>query len=84
MTAITRPIRRLIGRPASEPATVVVPAPAAPAAEQPGVAVDIPETDPLFAYLQSAPGPVDLTRLELDSPALEGSARPASRSSSRW
>ena len=40
-------------------------------AEQPGVAVDIPETDPLFAYLQSAPGPVDLTRLELASPALD-------------
>ena len=35
------------------------------------MAVDIPETDPLFAYLQSAPGPVDLTRLELESPALE-------------
>ena len=35
------------------------------------MAVDIPETDPLFAYLQSAPGPVDLTRLELASPALE-------------
>ena len=35
------------------------------------MAVDIPETDPLFAYLQSAPGPVDLTRLELASPALD-------------
>jgi len=44
---------------------------AAVPAEQPGVAVDIPETDPLFAYLQSAPGPVDLTRLELASPAFE-------------
>jgi serine phosphatase RsbU (regulator of sigma subunit)/anti-sigma regulatory factor (Ser/Thr protein kinase) len=37
--------------------------------ERPGVAIDIPETDPLFAYLQSAPGPVDLGRLELTSPA---------------
>ncbi len=71
MTAITRPIRRLFGRPASEPAAVAAHEPAAPAAEQPGVTVDIPEADPLFAYLQSAPGPVDLTRLELASPALE-------------
>jgi serine phosphatase RsbU (regulator of sigma subunit)/anti-sigma regulatory factor (Ser/Thr protein kinase) len=35
------------------------------------VAIDIPETDPLFAYLQSAPGPVDVTRLELASPSLQ-------------
>ncbi len=34
------------------------------------IAVDIPESDPLLAYLQTAPGPVDLTRLELDSPAV--------------
>ena len=73
MTAITRPFRRFIGRPAPDTAQIAVPAPAPTAApaEQPGVAVDIPETDALFAYLQSAPGPVDLTRLELASPALE-------------
>ena len=71
MTALTRPFRRLIGRPAATSAPATVPAAAAVPAEQPGVAVDIPETDPLFAYLQSAPGPVDLTRLELASPALE-------------
>jgi serine phosphatase RsbU (regulator of sigma subunit)/anti-sigma regulatory factor (Ser/Thr protein kinase) len=40
-------------------------------AEQPGVAVDIPESDPLFAFLQAAPGPVELGKLELASPALE-------------
>ena len=34
------------------------------------IAVDIAESDPLLAYLQSAPGPVDLARLELDSPAV--------------
>ena len=34
------------------------------------IAVDIPESDPLLAYLQTATGPVDLTRLELDSPAV--------------
>ncbi|MEX1170745.1 MAG: SpoIIE family protein phosphatase, partial [Chloroflexota bacterium] len=76
MTTLTRPLRRLLGRSAPDPSPVgaaaVVPAPApAPMAEQPGVAIDIPETDPLFAYLQAAPGPVDLTRLELASPALE-------------
>ena len=44
---------------------------AAPIEVGPSIAVDIPESDPLLAYLQSAPGPVDLGRLELDSPALE-------------
>jgi serine phosphatase RsbU (regulator of sigma subunit)/anti-sigma regulatory factor (Ser/Thr protein kinase) len=34
------------------------------------IAVDIPESDPLLAYLQTAPGPVELARLELDSPAV--------------
>ena len=29
-----------------------------------------PNSDPLLAYLQSAPGPVDVARLELDSPAV--------------
>jgi serine phosphatase RsbU (regulator of sigma subunit)/anti-sigma regulatory factor (Ser/Thr protein kinase) len=71
MTPITRPIRRLIGRPAPDATPVAAPIAAPAPVEQPGVAVDIPETDPLFAYLQSAPGPVDLTRLELASPALE-------------
>ena len=71
MTAITRPIRRIFGRSMPEATTVATPEPTAPTVEQPGVAVDIPATDPLFAYLQSAPGPVDVTRLELASPALE-------------
>ncbi len=70
MTALTRPFRRLRGR---SPDLAVAPAAVTPAPlveEQVGVAVEIPETDPLFAYLQSAPGPVDLGRLELASPAL--------------
>jgi serine phosphatase RsbU (regulator of sigma subunit)/anti-sigma regulatory factor (Ser/Thr protein kinase) len=73
MTALTRPIRRLLGRSTPDPSPVedVVPATAATADEQPGVAVEIPESDPLFAFLQSSPGPVDLARLELASPALE-------------
>ncbi len=77
MSELTRPIRRLFGR-GNAPADVVVPTeaeprprplrrPDAPAAS---IAVDIAESDPLLAYLQTAPGPVDLTRLELDSPAV--------------
>ncbi len=70
MTALSRPFRRLLRRPAPEPTEIaVVMPPAAP--EEPGVAVDILETDPLFAYLQSASGPVDIDRLELTSPALD-------------
>ena len=34
------------------------------------IALDIAENDPLLAYLQAAPGPVDVARLELDSPAV--------------
>jgi serine phosphatase RsbU (regulator of sigma subunit)/anti-sigma regulatory factor (Ser/Thr protein kinase) len=73
MTALTRPVRRLFGRSTSEPAAsqTVLPTPAAIAVEQPGIAVEIPVSDPLFAYLQAAPGPVDVTRLELASPALQ-------------
>jgi serine phosphatase RsbU (regulator of sigma subunit)/anti-sigma regulatory factor (Ser/Thr protein kinase) len=73
MTTLTRPFRRLLGRSKPDPSPVAaVPEPApTPVAEQPGVAIDIPETDPLFAYLQAAPAPVDLTHLELASPALD-------------
>jgi serine phosphatase RsbU (regulator of sigma subunit)/anti-sigma regulatory factor (Ser/Thr protein kinase) len=73
MTALTRPIRRLLGRstPDSSPVEDVARASAPTVDEQPGVAVEIPESDPLFAFLQSSPGPVDLARLELTSPALE-------------
>jgi len=76
MTALTRPIRRLLGRSSPDPSPEPgdTPAPdAAPATvdELPGAAIDIPESDPLFAYLQSAPGPVDLAKLELNSPSLE-------------
>ncbi len=80
MSELTRPIRRLLGRPdrkadaAAQTEVAELPAPsakpAAPAAAQASIAVDIPESDPLLAYLQTAPGPVDLGRLELDSPAV--------------
>src|SRR5438128_1541112 len=33
--------------------------------------LDIAPNDPLLGYLQSSPGPVDVEKLQLDSPALE-------------
>ena len=72
MTALTRPIRRLFGRAAVAHTDVVAPAPIAAAAiAVADLAVDIPISDPLFAYLQAAPGPVDVGRLELASSALD-------------
>jgi serine phosphatase RsbU (regulator of sigma subunit)/anti-sigma regulatory factor (Ser/Thr protein kinase) len=75
MTELTRPIRRLMGR------REVVPGPRATDAtesaaepvrrpDDPEIAVDIPESDPLLAYLQSAAGPVEVAKLELESPAV--------------
>src|SRR6187399_1370234 len=75
MTALTRPLRRLFGRadapgtPAPEVALPAIGAPT-PTPDLQSVAVDIPDHDPLLAYLQSAPGPVDVARLELRSPAV--------------
>jgi serine phosphatase RsbU (regulator of sigma subunit)/anti-sigma regulatory factor (Ser/Thr protein kinase) len=79
MTAIARPLRRLLGRTDPDP----VPAPDGTASEAESsersrddpttptsVAIDIPDHDPLLAYLQSAPGPVDVAKLELESPAV--------------
>ena len=58
-------------RTASEPVAATDPAIQANAdAAAASIAVDIAESDPLLAYLQTAPGPVDLARLELDSPAV--------------
>ncbi|HET9345636.1 MAG TPA: SpoIIE family protein phosphatase [Candidatus Limnocylindrales bacterium] len=76
MTETTRAFRRFLRRPPSgapRPAEVIEGSPSIQAnAGEPAasIAVEIPESDPLFAYLQSAPGPVDLFRLELDSPAV--------------
>ena len=69
MSALARPFRRLRVRAEPASADVTASAPARPTDD--GPVVDIPETDPLFAYLQATPGPVDLGRLELSSPALE-------------
>ena len=79
MSELTRPIRRLLGRNDRAVETPAVAAPREPIASTTAamadaapisVAVDIAESDPLMAYLQTAPGPVDLARLDLDSPAV--------------
>ena len=78
MTESTSAFRRFLRRPAAPapPADAVEastsPQPGLAAATHPpvSIAVDIPDADPLLAYLQSAPGPVDIVRLELDSPAV--------------
>jgi serine phosphatase RsbU (regulator of sigma subunit)/anti-sigma regulatory factor (Ser/Thr protein kinase) len=76
MTELTRPIRRLLGRrpdalvPLAPEATRLAAVEPARSADQPSIAIDIPESDPLVAYLQSAPGPVEVAKLELDSPAV--------------
>ena len=70
MTTFARPFRRFLGRGAPPDVTRALPA-IARQADNSGVAVDIPPSDALFAYLQAARGPVDLRRLELVSPALD-------------
>ncbi len=73
MTELSRPIRRLLGRAERSTATATTATELArPAAVEAtvSIAVDVAESDPLIAYLQAASGPVDLARLELDSPAV--------------
>jgi len=75
MTELTRPIRRLLGRRSDAPEPNPVPAASAVAepsrpTDDPSIAVDIAESDPLLAYLQSSSGPVEVAKLELDSPAV--------------
>jgi serine phosphatase RsbU (regulator of sigma subunit)/anti-sigma regulatory factor (Ser/Thr protein kinase) len=73
MTNLSRPVWRRFGRadsatvaPAAEMADAVAPATTATGS----ITVNIPESDPLLAYLASASGPVDIARLELDSPGV--------------
>ena len=75
MTELTRPIRRLLGRHGDAPEPTALPAAPAVAepvrpTDDPSIAVHIAESDPLLAYLQTASGPVEIARLELDSPAV--------------
>jgi serine phosphatase RsbU (regulator of sigma subunit)/anti-sigma regulatory factor (Ser/Thr protein kinase) len=75
MTALTRPIRRLLARreTAQDVAAAAVTTSTAPIEppDRASIAVDIPASDPLLAYLQTASGPVDIARLELASPAVQ-------------
>ena len=76
MTELTRPIRRLPGRrhdvpvPENVSLTEAAAEPARASTDDPSIAIAIAESDPLLAYLQTAPGPVEVAKLELDSPAL--------------
>ena len=76
MTELTRPIRRLPGRrndvpvPENVSLTEAAAEPAGASTDDASIAVAIAESDPLLAYLQTAPGPVEVAKLELDSPAL--------------
>ncbi len=69
MTVLSRTLRRVIRR--GEPAITLAPKAVQPASARPAPDVDIADNDPLLAYLQSAPGAVDLDTLELDSPGKE-------------
>ena len=76
MTELTRPLRRLLGRRegALDSRASLALTPTAGAVIAPGdarsIAVEIAESDPLLAYLQAAAGPVEVAKLELDSPAV--------------
>ncbi|MEO7396818.1 MAG: SpoIIE family protein phosphatase [Candidatus Limnocylindria bacterium] len=67
MTVLTRTLRRVVRR--REPAIANVPEAAERTLVADAPAVEIAENDPILAYLQTAPGAVDLEALELDSPA---------------
>ncbi|HSK94957.1 MAG TPA: SpoIIE family protein phosphatase [Candidatus Angelobacter sp.] len=69
MTALTRTLRRVIGRHAAA-------SPAQPIAETPAAldvapGIEIADNDPLLAYLEAAAGAIDLDGLELASPAVD-------------
>jgi serine phosphatase RsbU (regulator of sigma subunit)/anti-sigma regulatory factor (Ser/Thr protein kinase) len=84
MTMFNQSLSRWLGR--RLPEAVAAPTPAVPTAAPtaaptmpspaealvagPSSELAIPDTDPLFAFLQSASGPVDIARLALDSAAL--------------
>jgi hypothetical protein len=69
VTAPRRTIwQALLGRRGKAPVAPAIPA--APLARADAPAIAIAPNDPLLAYLQTAPGPVEVERLALDSPAL--------------
>lgn len=70
MTALTGSLRRRLLRRSAGSAPPEVEAVDLRASGEDVAPVDIAPNDPLLAYLQSASGAVDVTTLELDSPAL--------------
>ena len=87
MTELTRPIRRLLSR-SDGPEATTLPVTAAvvetaSAANLPSIAVDIAESDPLLAYLQTASGPVELAVSSWIRQRFGNFAMQAWRSSSR-
>jgi serine phosphatase RsbU (regulator of sigma subunit)/anti-sigma regulatory factor (Ser/Thr protein kinase) len=70
--AFLQSLRRPFRRNGIEPGTGVTSATDRAPEQQPAVGprVEIAPADPLLTYLQSAPGPVELAGLELDSPAV--------------
>ncbi len=70
---LTHKIRRVVLRKPAVPATaeVVEVESVEPAAAAATPALEIAPNDPILAYLQSAPGAVELKHLELESPALD-------------
>jgi serine phosphatase RsbU (regulator of sigma subunit)/anti-sigma regulatory factor (Ser/Thr protein kinase) len=73
MASLIRPFQRFVAGPIPA-GTAVAPNPEAEAQTttvEPSAPIDIPESDPLFAYLQAATGPVELAKSDLASPALE-------------
>ena len=83
---LTHKIRRVVLRKPAVPATaeVVEVESVEPAAAAATPALEIAPNDPILAYLQSAPGAVELKRLELESPALDEMRARGSPWSSRW
>ncbi|MET1231692.1 MAG: SpoIIE family protein phosphatase [Candidatus Limnocylindrales bacterium] len=65
-------LRRTVGRSRSDPTPQAAVAPAKPTLPTvaTGPAIEIQPSDPLFAYLQGAPGVVDVERVALESAAL--------------
>jgi serine phosphatase RsbU (regulator of sigma subunit)/anti-sigma regulatory factor (Ser/Thr protein kinase) len=69
LTRVRRTGRRADRSDRKAPPEAARPAPVPERSDVPPL--DIAPTDPLLAYLQSSPGPVDVEKLPLDSPALE-------------
>jgi serine phosphatase RsbU (regulator of sigma subunit)/anti-sigma regulatory factor (Ser/Thr protein kinase) len=71
MSTFAETMRRAVRRGKEIEASPALPSPVeALRLEAPGPAVEIPPNDPLVAFLQSASGPVEVDKLDLESPAV--------------